>query len=143
MQRSSGREVRLVRHFDQQRRLQAVAARQQPIVQIELPLYSGGLRQAGNPQQLLDAEPERLPVFKKQGCPRTNANAAVAVEIAPQRFEELAAAAGVLFEGKQIIQRERTHETARPWVSGRRHVPKMAKMSRKVKTSSIVGRVGC
>ena len=68
-------------------------------------LHPVRLVQPRHAQQLLDAEPQRLPVLEQQRQPRPDADAAVAVEVAGVGIEELAAPAGVFVQGQQVVQR--------------------------------------
>jgi len=108
---SSSGQARLVRHHRSATpHCKRSRPGSKPVVQNRAPAVragSAGGQSAATPGRGTTASS----VLKEQSCPADQRDARRwAVEIAPQRFERLAAAAGVLFEGKQIIQRERTHE---------------------------------
>src|SRR5262249_28423286 len=84
----------------------------------QLRLHPRRVAQPGDAQQLLDAEPQRLAVLEEQRQAGAEADAAVAVEVALVRLEELAAPPGVFVQGQQVVQREGVHGT----VLGRKKV---------------------
>ena len=92
---------------DEQRRLEAVAAGQQAVVQVRAPAGRGRLGQAGDAQHLLDAEPQRLAVLEdereraaRRGRGGSGRGSALGVE-------ELAASAGELLQRQQVVERQR------------------------------------
>src|SRR5205807_9891257 len=99
------RQAALVRYLDKQGGLKHIRAGQQAIVDIQLRLHAHGVTESSNAQQFLNAEPESLTIFKNKGQPRADANTAITVEIASQRFKKLPAAAGVFAQGQQIVER--------------------------------------
>src|SRR5262249_19362748 len=91
------------------RRAATVLARQQRVVQRQLLVDAGRLRQAGDAQHLLHAEPQRLAVLEDERQRRADALPAVAVEVTLLGGEEFAPPAGELVERQEIVGRQRLH----------------------------------
>src|SRR6185437_943121 len=96
-------------YLQQQRRLQAIASRQETVEQIQFLLHPRRLAQAGDAQHFLQAEPQRLPILKEKRQRRADADAAIAVEVAAVGGEELTAAGGVFVQRQYVVQRQRLH----------------------------------
>ena len=83
--------------------MQAIAAGQQPIVEIQFLLHALGIGQTSDAEQLLYAEPERLAIFKNQGQFGADADAPIVVQIATMCGEKFAALTGVVAKRQQVV----------------------------------------
>ena len=83
----------------------SVAAGQQAVVQVQLGLEVFRLGQAGDADDFLDAEPEGLAILEDERELRPDADAAIAVDVAAMRVEELFALRRVFFQRQEIIHR--------------------------------------
>src|SRR5262249_24167859 len=124
----------LILDVDQKRSLQAIPARQQPVVDVELALYRHRVGQACHAQQLLHAKPQSLTVFEEQCQERANADTTIPVEIALVRFQKLAPLAGVFVQRQEVIQCEGAHESS---LQRQRYVPYFLRFSVEVTGATI------
>src|SRR5439155_16693447 len=73
----------------------------------------------GDADDLLNAEPECLPVFEDQCELGPDADAAVAVEVTGLGREDLRPAADIFFEWQEIVEGQRLHPCGPPKVEDR------------------------
>src|SRR5262245_47854478 len=104
-----GGGICLIRKVDEQGRLQEVVRRQEQIAQVEFLLQFRRLREPRHANDLLDTEPESLPILKVQRQTRSNADAAIAVEVTVVALDKLLPPVDVIFQRDQVIDRQRSH----------------------------------